>query len=183
MDFTKLQQYTLTKRFPVGEDGVDVTWDANKFVGALQRRMADMYRAKARELAALDPSLDGSTAEKESDEPTLIESAERLARQMEINAAFDEIDREMYADALASDRYGILVDWDMQQGGAHLAPTFDVLMTLKAKSLRDLFTFCREGSLPKKDETPMTLSSQTTALTSSNGTASQTSQPPTAPVM
>lgn len=165
MNFKNLAQHLVTDTCPLGE-GFEVTWDANKFAGECFRRMGRTYQTRAGEMAQAQEAV---TAEDAEGEVNLAEVAARYGRTMEMTALSADIQTEIYADVLASDRYGILVGWVMEDG---TPPTFESLMQVPGETLKFIFDFCRENSGPKgQSALKKTRSNPTTFETSSDGSS------------
>lgn len=183
MEASTLDECPMTEEMPVGGDALSLTWDANKFTGDLGRRMAGVYRecaerverAQQRAEEAAKPK--GRRGARRTGAGGLVTVADELAASLELNAMVGEVEKEMYADALASDRYGILREWGLTVGGAPVAPDFAQLMKRSATVVKAIFTFCREQSLPKKPAAGTGQSPETSPTTSSP--TSDTSSPPT----
>jgi hypothetical protein len=151
-----------------------VTYDANKYIGEVYRRMANLYRERAR-------TLDAEPEKKEGD--TLTAIAETVGASLDRTAMRMDLDREMYADALASDRYGIIHDWDQKtKAGKRVPPTLKNLMQVPGQALREIFRQCREDARPK-DEGTAEETSATTSTTTSEPSSSPDTPTPADPVM
>lgn len=177
MDISLLDKHLVTDTLVVGGEGCAITFDANKFTGELGRRMAKTYRTCAARIESQAKAHGKKRAKKQE---TVVSIAEDLASSMELNAALDDLDREIYADALAADRYGILEAWGLTDKGKALAPTFDVLMKRSAPVLKLILNFCRDAALPKKTTTTESL---TTAETINDGSSPPITPLPESPVM
>lgn len=188
MKLTEFEEHLITEAMPVGASGktLQLTWDANKFVGELGRRMARVYRESAEKVLKQEgatlpdqkPASGRGKKKPAGESRSLVVIADRLANTMELNAALDDIEKAIYADALACDRYVILKDWDMEDAdGGHVQPSYDVLFRQRTAILKSIFEFCREQSLPKKPETGTPHAEETSLTTSStinDGSSPQT---------
>lgn len=185
MEANLLDECPMSGEMPAGRGGLPLEWDANKFTGELGRRMAASYRAcaerfeKRRAEATEATRPKGGRRRKAADEGSLVTVADEMAVSLELTAMVGEVEKEMYADALASDRYGILLGWGLTVDGAPVEPTFEQLMRRSAKVVKAIFTFCREESLPKKPEAGNEQSPETSPTTSSP--TSDTSSTPATP--
>ena len=159
------------RRATVTIEGMTPFWvdfDANKYVGACYRRMAEHYRRQA-----------GA----EADAVTDLKTFEALAERFEQAAVRIDLDREMYADVLAEDRYGIIKAWDQRlKSGEYVAPNFENLMRVPSGRLREIFRQCREAPMPKKTETAEDASA-TTSSTISDGSSSPDTHTPESQIM
>jgi hypothetical protein len=164
MNFKELSQHLVTDTCPLGS-GFEVTVDANKFAGECFRRMARTYRARAEEFETNAPLADGAVQ-------TVGEAADRYEHTQELKAITFDVEREVLADVLASDRYGIITGWKLDDG---TPPTFENLMQLDAAKLRFLFEWARETGSPKEHGTPIqTPLNLTTSETTSDGSSDLT---------
>lgn len=179
MELKKLQERLITDTFsPEGDEGVSLTWDCHKFTGEVGRRLARVYRSTAERVEAKQPKPKKAAAQ------SLADVAEDLARSTEIGAALDDLEREMYADVLACDRYGILKEWGMTDEGEPVPPTYENLITLPGPALVGIFRFCKERSSPKSRAGEQTTSSNpTTSETTSDGSSSPITHSPASPIM
>jgi len=177
MNFKKLAQHLVTDTCPLGE-GFELTWDANKFTGECFRRMGRTYQSRAEEMSRAQSEVE---AEAQGADANLAEIAARYGRTMEMTAISADISGEIYADVLASDRYGILHSWVLDDG---TPPTFENLMQLPGETLKFIFDFCRENSGPKGEGTPTkTRPSLTTSEIISAGSSDPTTRSPESPSM
>jgi hypothetical protein len=190
MEANLLDEYLINDDMPAGAEKLPLTWDANKFTGDLGRRMAGVYRECAERVEKKIQANTGAAKgkgrrrRKASEEGSLVGVAEELAASLELSAMVGEVEKEMYADALACDRYGILHSWGLTVGGSPLEPTFEELMKRSAKVVKAIFTFAREGSLPKKPDAGRPQSpetSTTTSLPTSDTSSPQTTPAPESP--
>ena len=167
MKISEIVQHPMTATYEVGS-GLPLTWDANKFTAALGRRMAALYRERS-EQARLDKQESAQGAAAERADSMLSKRVDAIAERLELNAQIEEFEKEIYADALACDRFGILIEWDLRDDeDKPTRPTFDVLMRLPASFIGDLYSFTRDGALPKKSgPTSGTARTETTEETSS----------------
>jgi hypothetical protein len=164
-------EYLITDEMPVAEGRtLRVTFDANKFTGALYRRMAEFCRARQSEFE--------QAAEPQPEPRSLADVMVQTARRLDFSATVEDVDREMYADALASDRYGVLRAWGVTDGGRSVEPTFDVLRGYPSPRLRALYEWCREEARPKKAKTePGTM----TAASTNDGSPAPDTPTPASP--
>lgn len=176
MNFKELSEHLVTQTCPLGS-GFELTWDANKFNGECFRRMGRSYKERARQFESDFKAARNTEAEvePESDSP-LGGAVESYERMMEMSALSADILVELYADILASDRYGIIREWKLDDG---TPPTFDNLRQVPGESLKFIFEFCRDSSGPKGQGTPtQTLSNPTTSETISDGSSDPTTRLP-----
>ncbi len=173
MNFKELSQHLVTDTCPLGS-GFEVTVDANKFAGECFRRMARTYRTRASEFEETAPLVDRPAE-------TVTEAALRYEQTQELSAITTDVEREVLADVLASDRYGIIHDWKLDDG---TPPTFENMMQLNGSQLRFLFEWAREAGSPKEHGTPKkTRRSRTTSETISDGSSAPTTLSPASPTM
>jgi hypothetical protein len=175
MNFKQLAQYPVTTRVEIGE-GFEIKVDANKYNGECFRRMARTYKERAKEF-------DAGRAEVTADVPEVADNLSavvaRYEGQMELTAITADLEREQYADVLAIDRHGILMDWEQEEDGRSVPPTFENLMQVPGAALKAIFDAGREAANPKQQGTPTT---QTTLETSSDGSSDQITHSSAAPI-
>jgi len=167
-----LRPRPVTKTCPLGS-GFQLTWDANKFTGECFRRMGRTYKARAEQVSAAQGDRQAANS--------LAEAVAQYEQTMEVTAITADVSVEIYADVLAPERYGIIMDWVLDDG---TPPTFENLMQLEAEALKFIFDFCRDNSGPKEQGTPTkTPLSLTTSETTSAGSSGQTTLSPESPTM
>jgi hypothetical protein len=146
-------------------------------MAASYRECARRFETKREAASAAKPK--GRRRRKAEDEPSMVSIADDLAASLEITALAGEVEKEMYADALAKDRYGILSGWGLTVQGVPVEPDYAQLMKRSAPVIKAIFMFCREQSLPKKPEAGKPQSPEMSPTTSSP--TSDTSSPQTTP--
>jgi hypothetical protein len=175
MRLSEIVQHCVTETYPVGT-GFSLTWDANKFSAAHGRRMAQLYRERSAQfrreaVVSANKVGDGQPAEQQ-----LADRIDLIADRLEQNAQIEELEKEIYADVLACDRFGILTDWDLEDDAdARTKPTFQELMKFPAGLVADIYKFTREESGPKGQRAVTTQSteSQTTSSHTNDGSLTQ----------
>lgn len=189
MEINELQKHPITRRVrPVAggfevcdEGGFELTWDANKFTSEVGRRMARIAREQAEKADKLQA---GKPAPAADGQKSFRMIAEESAASMEITAEVEDLNRLMYADALASDGHGILICWGITKDGRATSPTNDYLLTFQEPTLVGLFQFCQRESRPKgraAETQPSTESSPMTAPPTSDGSSTAPTPAATAP--
>lgn len=171
MNFKELAQYPITLTCPVGA-GFEMTVDANKYNGECFRRMARTYRGSA---DAFQSRREVAGADLDATADNLPAVVERYTAQLELSAITLDFTKEEYADVLASDRHGILLDWEVFADGQKVPPTYENLMQVPEAVLRTIFNAGRDAARPKEDGTStQTRSNPTTVETSSDGSSDPT---------
>jgi hypothetical protein len=190
MEASNLDECVMSGEMPAGGGSLPLEWDANKFTGDLGRRMGGSYRACAQRFEETRKAAEDAQPKKKkqgrrrADDESLVAVADGLAASLEITALAGEVEKEMYADALATDRYGILRGWGLTVSGVPVEPSFEQLMKRSTTVVKAIFKFCREESLPKKPEagrpqspeTSPTISSPTSDISSHQTTPAQESR-------
>lgn len=178
MNFKSLSQYPVTTRVEIGE-GFEITVDANKYNGECFRRMARVYKQRAEEFEA------GRVAPADDADKSIAAAVARYEGQMELTAITADLEREQYADVLASDRHGILMDWEQyetdEEAGLSrkVPPTFENLMQVPGPALKAIFETGRDAARPKEQGTP---TETTTLETSNDGSSDPTIHSSAAPL-
>lgn len=177
MNFKELiQPKLITAVCPIGS-GVEMTVDVNKYVGECYRRMARTYRERGEQVAAAHKA-DGAPREKPG---TLREAIADFEALMEVSAVSADVSVAMYADILASDRYGIIDDWRLDD---NIPPTFENLMQLDVETLKFFFDWGRDIGNPKgQGDQTKNPSNLTTPETTSDGSSDQTTLSAASPTM
>lgn len=177
MEIARIQESIITREFPVEDDEgvmvdtVSITWDRNLFTGELERRQGELYANRVRDIDAkikamfsppaplpeITESSEEACAEVEKlpavpiEQPSrLLILADRFEAEKESDAVLADIARDVLADAMACDRYGLMKAWGMTKNGETVEPTFAVLSLQPVTFLRDLLAWMRRESLPKE---------------------------------
>jgi hypothetical protein len=150
MELKNLREHPIAATFSDG-DGEEcaIVFNGNAFTPSFLRVVAEKLREMVRKLTPVQP--------KEEDEN--VSEGEQVARELEANADFLEIEREVYADMLAS---RVLTKWDVTDGGQPVPITKEVLASLHPRTVKGLWDFCAERSSPKKRQTLETQANPTT---------------------
>jgi hypothetical protein len=178
MDFSKLSEYPVTKTFEAKDasgrvvDSCLVTFDVNKYSGELDRRMGSLYAERVREFDAAFKLRAAQARKKKGkrDSTDLLTMADDFQKEKELDARLSDIRKEILADSLASDRYGLIRAWEMEAEGVHVPPTFENMMRLPEAALEDLLNLGRRAGGPKSVEKKATGRQKgTTSSTSDSG--------------
>lgn len=193
MELNKLKaKQPITGNFPVGDEGaIALIWDGNKLTGELDRRIAKVVREQGgkaglsltemeREVERVVKS-SGQVESANADDAmaALSETVERVALMHERTAELTDFTKIAFADVLAKDRFGLLLDWEVERDGIHIDPIFDELINLPFSLLSALLNFVRSESLPKS-QSP-TMSGTITRDTNSGVSGSEDTHKPTSP--
>jgi hypothetical protein len=231
MEIGLIQESLITRDFEVLDEAgtvidiLTVTWDRNLFTGNYDRRQAEMYAARVKDVDSLiakryptlpRPSHGGRrkrkprsrkgaplraefspeeeatlaeaaeadtllTAEEPGAEDFLGKAVEQYVSQKEIDAVLNDLAREIIADSLALDRYGVVKRWSMTRQTRPVEPIFKELLPLPLPFLSELQEFLKGESLPK---VARTLRVRTTSDSTEDGSPlAQPIQTPESPTM
>lgn len=161
-------------------DVLSITFDRNKFTGEYDRRQGVLYGKRVREIEsslrarfALPIATKGKNAQrtgkrkaqakpvpggaksKAAPEPKLglDKVADDFMQAREMEATLQDLGREILADSLARDRYGVIKEWTMTRQNAPVEPTYTNLVRLPTPFLSELQSFLRNAPLPKEART------------------------------